>query len=78
MRGLNICCIRCWLLLLLEFVLGLRFIFKLKNMSPFVSKSQQRFMFAKHPGIAKRWVGETSDLKGLPEKLWKRKKRAEK
>ena len=25
---------------------------------PFASKKQARFMFAKHPGVAKRWVKE--------------------
>ena len=35
---------------------------------PFESKAQQRFMFAKHPRIAKRWAGETPDIKALPEK----------
>ena len=38
---------------------------------PFESKAQQRFMFAKHPRIAKRWAAET-DFSDLPEK----KKRA--
>ena len=36
---------------------------------PFESKSQQRFMFAKHPGIAKRWAHETPSIKKLPEKV---------
>ena len=35
---------------------------------PFESKAQQKFMFAKHPKIAKRWAKETSNIKGLPEK----------
>jgi hypothetical protein len=39
-----------------------------RNNMPFESKAQQRFMFAKHPRIAKRWAGETSDIKALPEK----------
>lgn len=36
---------------------------------PFKSKSQQKFMFAKHPKIAKRWADETPDIKALPNKL---------
>lgn len=47
---------------------------------PFKSKAQARFMFAKHPGIASRWVkesGKKHPIKGLPKKL-KAKKRASK
>ena len=42
-------------------------------MAPFVSKSQQRYMFAKHPKIAKEWASKTSDIKSLPEKVAKLK-----
>jgi hypothetical protein len=28
---------------------------------PFASKKQARYMFAKHPEIAKRWVKEAGD-----------------
>lgn len=35
---------------------------------PFRSKSQQRYMFAKHPKIAKRWAKETKSFKRLPNK----------
>lgn len=35
---------------------------------PFKSKSQQRYMFAKHPQIAKRWAKEYGVSKSLPEK----------
>lgn len=37
---------------------------------PFESKAQQRFMFAKHPEIAKRWASETSkkQFEKMPEK----------
>ena len=35
---------------------------------PFQSKSQQRFMFARHPKKAKEWAKETPDMKSLPEK----------
>ena len=34
---------------------------------PFKSKAQQRFMFAKHPEMAKRWAKETKNIKKLPE-----------
>lgn len=33
---------------------------------PFVSKAQQKYMFAKHPQIAARWAKETSNFEGLP------------
>jgi len=35
---------------------------------PFRSRSQARFMFAKHPEMAKRWARETPALRSLPEK----------
>ncbi len=35
-------------------------------MSPFSSKKQMRYMFAKHPEIARRWVKKTPDIKSLP------------
>lgn len=44
-------------------------------MSPFKSKAQQRFMFATMPEKAKEWAHETTNIKGLPEKLWKRKQK---
>ena len=34
---------------------------------PFESKAQARFMFAKHPDIAKRFANETPSIKGLPQ-----------
>lgn len=37
-------------------------------MSPFVSKKQRRFMFAKHPKIAKKWSKKYGKQKNLPEK----------
>ena len=44
---------------------------------PFESKAQQRFMFAKHPRIARRWATEMEDrdmdFKKLPEKKDKEK-----
>jgi hypothetical protein len=35
---------------------------------PFQSKRQRRFMFARHPEIAKRWANEYPNQKNLPEK----------
>ena len=34
---------------------------------PLVSEAQRRFMYAKHPGIAKRWSYEYGEQKDLPE-----------
>jgi len=34
---------------------------------PFKSKAQQRWMFANHPEMAKRWADHTPDIKKLPE-----------
>lgn len=34
---------------------------------PFQSKAQQRFMFAKHPEMAKEWAEKTPDISKLPE-----------
>jgi len=45
---------------------------------PFSSKAQQKFLFAKHPEIAKRWVNETPDIKSLPEHKKKVKIRVKK
>jgi hypothetical protein len=48
---------------------------------PFVSKAQQRMMFAKEArgevkkGTAKRWAHETKDMKHLPERKKRGKKR---
>jgi hypothetical protein len=33
---------------------------------PFQSEAQRRFLFAKHPEIAKRWSHEYSSNKNLP------------
>lgn len=35
---------------------------------PFKSKSQQRYMFSKHPKIAKEFASKTKSFKALPEK----------
>ena len=42
---------------------------------PFKSKAQQKFMFARHPKMAKRWANETKNIKKLPKKIKKRKKK---
>ena len=38
---------------------------------PFSSKAQERYMFAKHPGIAKRWSKITPNESSLPEHVKK-------
>lgn len=35
---------------------------------PFKSKSQARYMFAKHPKLAKEFASKTKSIKKLPEK----------
>jgi len=40
---------------------------------PFRSRSQARYMFAKHPKIAKEFASKTKSIKALPNKV-KRKK----
>lgn len=42
---------------------------------PFTSKSQARFMFAKHPDIAKEFAAKTRSIKALPERVGKKKRR---
>lgn len=34
---------------------------------PFKSKQQQKFMFARHPKIAKEWAEKTPNIKSLPK-----------
>lgn len=34
---------------------------------PFTSKAQQRFMFAKHPKLAKEFADKTKNIGDLPE-----------
>lgn len=43
--------------------------------APFKSKAQQRFMFLKHPRLARRWAKET-DFEKLPERLDEPSKKA--
>lgn len=38
-------------------------------MMPFVSQAQARFMFAKHPAIAKEFASKTKSIAKLPEKV---------
>jgi hypothetical protein len=40
---------------------------------PFRSQRQRRFLFAKHPRIARRWAQHTKNIKRLPER--RRRKR---
>ena len=44
---------------------------------PFASKAQSRYMFAKHPGIAKEFAAKT-DYKDLPEHSKSKSKRGSK
>lgn len=39
---------------------------------PFKSLAQMRFMFAKHPEMAKEWAGKTEHPENLPEKTEKK------
>ena len=36
---------------------------------PFKSKAQARYMFAKHPKIAKEFASKTKSIKALPNKV---------
>jgi len=40
-------------------------------MAPFESKSQARYMFAKHPKLAKEFAAKTKSIKALPERKGK-------
>lgn len=40
---------------------------------PFKSKSQQRYLYLKHPKVAKKFAEETEDFSKLPEKAKKKK-----
>jgi hypothetical protein len=41
---------------------------------PFRSEAQRRYMFARHPEIAKRWAKEYGTPKGLPYHVPKKKR----
>lgn len=47
-------------------------------MSPFKSKAQARYLFARHPKIAKEFARKTGSLKRLPEKSSKGRKKGKK
>jgi phosphopantetheinyl transferase (holo-ACP synthase) len=34
---------------------------------PFRSKAQAKWMFSKHPEMAKRWAAHTASIKSLPQ-----------
>ena len=40
---------------------------------PFKSQQQRKFMYAKHPEMAKEWEDKTPKGKKLPKKLTKKK-----
>lgn len=40
---------------------------------PFKSKAQQKYMFAKHPKIAKKWSKKYGVPKSLPKKVVSKK-----
>jgi hypothetical protein len=42
---------------------------------PFKSKQQAKFMFARHPKMAKKWASKTKSIKKLPKYAKKRKKK---
>jgi hypothetical protein len=44
-------------------------------MSPFRSKAQARFMFAKKPKLAKEFASKTKSIKSLPNRVKKKKKK---
>ena len=44
-------------------------------MAPFNSKAQAKYMFAKHPKIAKEFADATPSIKNLPNKLKKKVKK---
>lgn len=41
---------------------------------PFKSKQQRKYMYARHPEMAKRWEEETPTGKRLPQKLGRKRK----
>jgi hypothetical protein len=45
---------------------------------PFQSESQRRFLWAKHPDIAQKWVDEGAKSKGLPKHKRKKTSRRKK
>jgi hypothetical protein len=45
---------------------------------PFKSKAQARYMYAKHPKLAKEFSEKTKSIKALPEHVKKSKKKTSK
>lgn len=45
---------------------------------PFKSQAQARYMFSRHPEMAKEWAAETASIKRLPERKKKIKIRVKK
>ena len=45
---------------------------------PFKSQAQAKFMFAKHPKMAKEWADVTPSIKELPEKVSPKKRKKKK
>jgi hypothetical protein len=41
---------------------------------PFRSKAQARWMFARHPKMARRWAKHTKSIKRLPNRAKRRKR----
>lgn len=46
------------------------------NHIPFTSKAQVRYMYAKHPEIAKEFASKTQSIKSLPEHARSKQKEA--
>lgn len=42
---------------------------------PFKSRQQAKWMFSQKPEMAKQWAAETPDIKALPKKVGKKKRR---
>ena len=47
----------------------------MRSTMPFKSKAQQKLMFAKHPEMAKEMASKTPNMKALPERKNKKKKK---
>jgi len=45
-------------------------------MSPFVSEAQRRYMWAKHPKVAREWADKYGTPRNLPERLNESKRKA--
>jgi len=42
---------------------------------PFRSKAQQKWMFVNHPKMAKLWAKHTKNIKSLPKRVKRKKKK---